>query len=72
MAICSKSSSIALSLIHGHISIEEAVRSARIDEDFQTERFGMVQGAHDLDEAYLYSVFSTAKNIVNLAQLRHF
>ena len=73
MAICSKSSAVALALIYGgHISVEEAVRLARIDEDFQTKYFGVVQGAHDLDEAYLYSVFSTAQAVVNLSQLRDF
>jgi chaperone required for assembly of F1-ATPase len=49
------------------LSIEEAVRLSRIDEDHQTSTFGVVEGAHDLDEAYLYSVFSTAKNLSNLA-----
>ena len=42
-------------LVHGLITIEEAVKAARIDEDFQTEVFGVVEGAHDLDEAYMYS-----------------
>jgi len=30
----------------------------------------MVEGAHDLDEAYLYTTFGSAKTIVNMAQLR--
>ena len=35
VTICSKSSAIALALVHGgHISVEQAVRLARIDEDF--------------------------------------
>ena len=69
-AVCSKSAAISLAVIHDHISIEEAVRASRIDEDYQTQHFGVVEGAHDLDEAYLYSVFSTAKTITNLGQLR--
>ena len=56
--------------MHGLISIEEAVRAARIDEDFQSSVFGVVEGAHDLDEAYLYAVFATAKSVVNLSMLR--
>jgi len=68
VTICSKSSAIALALILGQsLDIEQAVRLARIDEDYQTKYFGVVEGAHDLDEAYLYSVFSTARNIVNLS-----
>jgi chaperone required for assembly of F1-ATPase len=71
VTICAKSAIIALSLLHGnHITIDQAVRLARIEEDFQTKYFGVVEGAHDLDEAYLYSVFSSARTILNLAQLR--
>ena len=73
VTICSKSSAVALALIHGSlISVEEAVRLARTDEDFQTKYFGVVEGAHDLDEAYLYSVFSTAKTMVGLCKLREY
>lgn len=62
---------MALSLIHGgHVSVEEAVRYSRIDEDFQTKYFGIVEGAHDLDEAYAYSVFSTAQSLVQLSMMR--
>jgi chaperone required for assembly of F1-ATPase len=62
-----KSAAVALLLIHGHISVEQGVRASRIDEDFQTSLFGVVQGAHDLDEAFLYTQFATAKNIINLS-----
>ena len=72
IATAAKSSTIPTLLLHNKISIEEAVRAARMDEDFQTESFGVVEGAHDLDEAYLYSVFSTAKSIINLCMCRDF
>ena len=39
----------------------------RVDEDFQTEHFGVVQGAHDLDEMFIFTQFATAKNIINLS-----
>ena len=35
MAICSKSTAIALCTLFGKLSIEEAVRASRIDEDYQ-------------------------------------
>ena len=72
VANCSKSAAVAMLLIHDQITVEEGVRAARIDEDYQTARFGVVEGAHDLDEAFLYTVFATAKNIINLSQLRDF
>ena len=66
--ITSKSSVVALALIHANIiTIEEAVRHSRLDEDYQIKHFGMVEGAHDLDEAYMYSVFSVAKTIISLS-----
>ena len=70
MAISSKSAAIALCALHGKLSIEEAVRASRIDEDYQIQSFGLVEGAHDLDESYLYTTFGAAKAIVNMAQLR--
>jgi len=56
-----------LAYIHEKISLEEAVRAASVDEDHQTDHFGVVQGAHDLDEAYIYTALSTAKTIVSLS-----
>jgi hypothetical protein len=32
----------------------------------------LVEGAHDLDEAVLYSTFGAAKSLINFAQLRDF
>jgi len=36
----------------------------------QTKRFGLVEGAHDLDEAFIYTTFSAAKTLVNFSMLR--
>lgn len=33
-AVCSKSAAVSLALIHDHLSIEDAVRASRIDEDY--------------------------------------
>lgn len=70
MAISAKSTAIALCALHGKLTIEEAVRASRIDEDYQIQTFGLVEGAHDLDESFLYTTFGAAKSIVNLSQLR--
>ena len=67
MSQSTRSSAVGLCILHDKISIEEGVRAARADEDFQTAKFGVVQGAHDLDEAYLYTTLSSAKNVINLA-----
>lgn len=70
MAISSKSCAIALCSLYGKLTIEEAVRASRIDEDYQIQTFGLVEGAHDLDESFLYTTFGAAKSIINLSQLR--
>lgn len=72
MSNCAKSVAVALLLIHDHITVEEGLRAVRVEEDFQTEHFGVVQGAHDLDEMFICTQFATAKNIINLSQLREF
>ena len=67
----SKSTAIALSfLLHNELSIREAVEIARVDENYQTQHFGKVEGAHDYDEANTLCTFATAKNIINLCMLR--
>ena len=70
MATSSKSSAIALCALYGHLTVDECVRAARVDEDFQIERFGLVEGAHDLDEAFLYTTFGAAKSLVDLSLIR--
>lgn len=66
-----KSTAIALAfLLRNDISIEEAVRIARVDENYQTKHFGKVEGAHDYDEASTLATFATAKNVINLCLLR--
>jgi ATP synthase F1 complex assembly factor 2 len=67
VAISAKSTAIALSfLLRDHISIEEAVAIARVDENYQSKHFGRVEGAHDLDEAGSLTTFASAKNLINL------
>lgn len=70
MTQSSKSAAISLCTLYGHLTVEQAVKAARTDENFQIEKFGLVEGAHDLDETNLYTTFTSAKTIVNLAQLR--
>ena len=72
LATSSKSSAIAICGLHGFISIQEAVAAARIEEDFGISKYGAVQGAHDLDEAVMYTMFASAKSLVNFAMLREY
>lgn len=60
MATHCKSTAIALCTLYGHIPIEEAVLASRVDENFQVSKWGAVDGAHDLDEANMHTVFGSA------------
>lgn len=41
--------------------VEEAVRLSRLEEDFQIEKFGKVEGHHDYDENTVLMNTSAAK-----------
>jgi chaperone required for assembly of F1-ATPase len=63
----SKSTAIALALIfRDDLDIQEAVNIARVDENYQSNIFGKVEGAHDFDEAHTLTTFATAKTLINL------
>jgi ATP synthase F1 complex assembly factor 2 len=47
----SKSLVIAAAVLHGWLSVADAVKAARLEEDFQLEDWGMVEAGHDLDIA---------------------
>lgn len=66
VAAAAKSTGIALALIvKGNLALQDALNIARCDENFQTKHFGVVEGAHDFDEAHTLTTFATAKTLVN-------
>ncbi len=48
-----KSLSIGFALLHGEISIEDGVSAARLEEEYQIEQWGMVEGGHDVDRVHI-------------------
>ena len=70
-AMLTKSSAISLCLLHDHLSLSEAVSSARVDEDAQIAKYGKVDGAHDIEEAKLRATLSAAYDIVKLCRQRN-
>ena len=40
-----------MALIRGVIDVKHAARSARVEEDFQVDKWGLVEGGHDIDQA---------------------
>jgi len=62
----SRSVGIALALLDGHLSIGDALKCARVEEDLQIEEFGMVEGSHDIDEVNSKMILAASKNLVSL------
>ena len=46
-----KSLLTGMALIRGVIDVKHAARSARVEEDFQVDKWGLVEGGHDIDQA---------------------
>lgn len=60
---------IGLALLHGHLTVEEAIKISRVEEEFQIGNWGLVEGAHDIDVADLTAKLSAAKVFLNLRRL---
>ena len=48
-----KSLTIGLALVHGRLSIDDAISAARLEEEYQISQWGMVEGGHDVDRAHI-------------------
>lgn len=44
---------MALNVFYGRLGFEDAVWTARVEEEFQIDLWGMVEGGHDIDRADL-------------------
>jgi ATP synthase F1 complex assembly factor 2 len=64
-AAAAKSLLIGLALNRNIIDAEEALKCARVEEDYQIERHGFVEGGHDIDISDL-RVRLTAPHALNL------
>lgn len=53
LAACCKSVLLGLATMHGQLSIDGALKAARVEEDLQIEEWGLVEGGHDIDIADL-------------------
>lgn len=37
--------------LQGHLDLAQALQAARVEEEFQIDRWGLVEGGHDVDQA---------------------
>ncbi|XP_062010257.1 uncharacterized protein LOC133726676 [Rosa rugosa] len=59
---------IALGLFCGKLQIEEAIELIRLEEDFQVDKWGLVEGGHDVDIADLKVQIASAAVFLGLSR----
>ncbi|XP_050230946.1 uncharacterized protein LOC126679963 [Mercurialis annua] len=59
---------IAVGIVRGKLDIEEAIELIRLEEDLQVDRWGLVEGGHDLDIADLRVQISSAAVFLGLSR----
>ena len=65
-AASAKSLLIGMSLIRNVISIDEATRAARTEEDASIEEWGLVEGGHDVDQADIAVRLAAPRTMMSL------
>ena len=45
-----KSFFVGLAVVEGVLTAEEAIEASRVEEEFQIEQWGLVEGGHDMDQ----------------------
>lgn len=58
---------IAVGIFRGKLQIEEAIELIRLEEDLQVDKWGLVEGGHDLDIADLRVQISSAAVFLGLS-----
>lgn len=63
-----KSITIAFAVFRGRLDVEEAIKLIRLEEDLQVDKWGLVEGGHDVDMADLRVHISSAVAFLGLVQ----
>jgi ATP synthase F1 complex assembly factor 2 len=63
-----KSVVIGLALVHRVITLDKAVEAGRVDEEYNIEMWGMVEGGHDVDRANVTVQAATASTLLWLLE----
>ncbi|KAI7730753.1 hypothetical protein M8C21_017498 [Ambrosia artemisiifolia] len=68
LASASHSLIISIALFRGRLTIQDAIELIRLEEDMQVEKWGLVEGGHDLDVADLKVQISSAAVFLGLTK----
>ncbi|XP_044465392.1 ATP synthase mitochondrial F1 complex assembly factor 2-like [Mangifera indica] len=69
IAAAAHSLTIAIGIFCGKLQIEEAIELIRLEEDLQVDRWGLVEGGHDVDIADLRVQISSAAVFLGLSRM---
>ncbi|PPS10120.1 hypothetical protein GOBAR_AA10517 [Gossypium barbadense] len=72
LAAAAHSLVIALGIFRGKLQIEEAIELIRLEEDLQVDKWGLVEGGHDVDIADLKVQISSATVFLGLSRKNFF
>ncbi|EOY02648.1 ATP12 [Theobroma cacao] len=72
LAAAAHSLVIALGIFRGKLQIEEAIELIRLEEDLQVDKWGLVEGGHDVDIADLKVQISSATVFLGLSRRNSF
>ena len=61
-----KSLVMALALVGRHVSLEQLKLTSRLEEEFQVEIWGVVEGGHDMDRLNNQVTLATASAFMNM------
>ncbi|XP_020532180.1 ATP synthase mitochondrial F1 complex assembly factor 2 isoform X1 [Amborella trichopoda] len=68
MAAAAHSLMISIGIFCGKLEIEEAIKLIRLEEDLQVDRWGLVEGGHDVDMAELRVQIASAAVFLGLSR----
>ncbi|KAI3666004.1 hypothetical protein L6452_44642 [Arctium lappa] len=68
LASASHSLIISIAIFRGRLQLDEAIELIRLEEDMQVEKWGLVEGGHDLDVADLKVQISSAAVFLGLTK----
>lgn len=68
LASAARSLTIAIGIFRGRLEIEEAIELIRLEEDLQVDKWGLVEGGHDIDIADLKVQISSATVFLGLSR----
>mmetsp|Transcript_62119 Transcript_62119/g.196469 ORF Transcript_62119/g.196469 Transcript_62119/m.196469 type:complete len:424 (+) Transcript_62119:1047-2318(+) len=70
LAAAGRSVCISLATAEGRLGVQQAIQAARLEEDFQIDGWGLVEGGHDIDQADINVRMSAPSVYLRLLQER--